>query len=645
MKRAALAALLLACSAPGARAAFDDLGAGARATGMGNAFVPVADDAYAIYYNPAGLGLLERPQFTAAYSKLYLGLTDGSDLSTSFLGYAQPLDEGRQGTLGTAWNSLALNNSLYRENTLFLSYGRRWFSQPDYGDLYAGLSLKYLESGFGTFDESANATLAGSIAKSGQADPLLSQHQSQSAFDADLGLLYRFGTHYAVGLSAIHVPQPNVAFDPAASDRLPLITKFGFDYRSLLSNLVAEVDTQRSPAGTRDQTLTVAAERWFPQLFLGGFGVRGGLGLGSRDYRQLSVGVSYRTKRLQFDYSFGIPVNSVASPAGDHRLAMSFRFGRTLDEEESLDLVLDAMRQLKASRVARHEVAEASLSAQQKAVLEEYLAQVRGLLNSAQYQEAFNKLSLALALAPQDPQLTSQYGRLNLVAQQIPSLPQYKTDPLQAALHEGLLDYLSGRDAQAVQKVSYALSLKPADHEFDSFLAQLETGTGIRRTPTPQVPAPGYRIAERLTRANSAIQDGNYDKAIELSLAVVKDEPGNAAAWEYLGTAYFARKDYDASLQAWQKALAYETNPDIRTAIRGYLRSASRAKQRLVRPAVGEPPALSAQERQALFDQGIDSYTRREFQKARAAFERILQAAPDDIEAQKALLRVKEELP
>ena len=41
---------------------YNFLGAGARANGMGDAFVAVADDATAIFWNPAGLFLLDRPE-------------------------------------------------------------------------------------------------------------------------------------------------------------------------------------------------------------------------------------------------------------------------------------------------------------------------------------------------------------------------------------------------------------------------------------------------------------------------------------------------------------------------------------------------------------------------------------------------------
>ncbi|MCE5300051.1 MAG: hypothetical protein LLG37_04155 [Spirochaetia bacterium] len=67
------AALLLAVSAlfganPGTPGAFIDIGT-AKAGGMGNAFVAIADDASAIFYNPAGLTQQEYREFSFMYCK------------------------------------------------------------------------------------------------------------------------------------------------------------------------------------------------------------------------------------------------------------------------------------------------------------------------------------------------------------------------------------------------------------------------------------------------------------------------------------------------------------------------------------------------------------------------------------------------
>jgi len=65
--------LFLLASCLTAHAAFEDLGIGARAVGMGSSFVAISNDASAMYYNPAGLTQLTRPELLTAGSKLYMG--------------------------------------------------------------------------------------------------------------------------------------------------------------------------------------------------------------------------------------------------------------------------------------------------------------------------------------------------------------------------------------------------------------------------------------------------------------------------------------------------------------------------------------------------------------------------------------------
>jgi len=81
--------------------AFLRIGVGARALGMGGAFVALADDATAIYWNPAGLTYLKSGEFTSMY-------TDQFGLGTrfSFVAYAQPLGENKGLAIGVMHLSL-----------------------------------------------------------------------------------------------------------------------------------------------------------------------------------------------------------------------------------------------------------------------------------------------------------------------------------------------------------------------------------------------------------------------------------------------------------------------------------------------------------------------------------------------------------
>lgn len=657
MRGALRAAALLALVAAPARAAFEDLGAGARAPGMGNAFAATADDVYATYYNPAGLGLLERPQLGTSYTVLFPGLKDASNLSASFIGYAQPLAEGRRGTLATAWNSFTLN-SLYREDSLYLGYGRRWLEFGGRGELYGGANLKYLRSSFGSFPEAGSAVPTGGLVGGGRYDPVLSGPRSRSAFDSDAGLLYRLGKNYSAGLGVMHVNSPDVAFTGGASDRLSPAVKLGLGYRSLISNLAVEYGTQKAPTGTRDQTFTAAAERWFPKLFLGDIGLRGGLSVGARDYKQLSAGLSYRTRRMSVDYALTLPVGGVAAAISSHRVALTFRFGRATEDEETLEMVLEAMKQVKAGERVVLPGRDGPAGGSSLA-FDEALGQARALEARASYAAALERFALALTLAPADKALVERYARLSFVSSHFQQLPDYQNDPAQASLHLGILNYLAGDNVSAVHKVSSALLIAPEPggpdpgrKEIEEFLSRLEAAAGIKRTLFTGAKAPDQRSTVNLARAHAALEDGRYDEAVSLSREVLRVEPDNAAAWENLGTAYFALKDFDGSLEAWKRAYELEKSPRLRAAIKDTLRKVSRAREkqpavraRRAAPPLPDRPALTPQEAQALYNKAVDQYVRREFAAAKELLEKILAADPGNEPAQKALRRVKEEMP
>lgn len=84
-----LLALLAALPAGAAEtASFLDIGAGARALGMGGAYTALADDASALYWNPAGLSELEKREFTASHAELF------GSTRLDFLAYAHPTAQG-----------------------------------------------------------------------------------------------------------------------------------------------------------------------------------------------------------------------------------------------------------------------------------------------------------------------------------------------------------------------------------------------------------------------------------------------------------------------------------------------------------------------------------------------------------------------
>jgi len=79
------------------------LGVGGKALGMGGAFVSIADDASAGYYNPAGLSQLQRKELVLMHSETF-----GSLLNHDFLGFVLPLkNRGFKQTLAFSLMSLS----------------------------------------------------------------------------------------------------------------------------------------------------------------------------------------------------------------------------------------------------------------------------------------------------------------------------------------------------------------------------------------------------------------------------------------------------------------------------------------------------------------------------------------------------------
>lgn len=73
-------------------AKFLSIGAGSRAVAMGGAFVAVADDATAMYWNVGGLPQVKRPELLVNYTKWI------ADIDFTFVGFVLPVS--RVGTLG-----------------------------------------------------------------------------------------------------------------------------------------------------------------------------------------------------------------------------------------------------------------------------------------------------------------------------------------------------------------------------------------------------------------------------------------------------------------------------------------------------------------------------------------------------------------
>lgn len=307
-------------------ASFEDVGAGARAVALGGAFTAVANDPYAMAYNPAGLALVRRQELVGSYGLLQTGLGGKSSINASYFAYAYPISY-KAGNFGISWQQLSLADR-YSERAIALGYGK-WVSQR----WIVGANVKHLNL---SIEPPEGVTLRGGARRTDIQDPVFASGNSRSNISLDLGTLYRIRANYVLGFSLQNINEPNMAISDSGSDPVKRTVRGGLMYHEKTFGLMNEIVT-RQFAASRDYTYTLGAEKFFGvgrkdnRVFL-----RGALSYGTRSYRQFSVGVGYKTEAINLDYSFVIPLGelSYGMAGGGHRISLSLRFGKTVVEPD-----------------------------------------------------------------------------------------------------------------------------------------------------------------------------------------------------------------------------------------------------------------------------------------------------------------------
>ncbi len=140
--------------------AFDDRYPSARASGMSNAFVAVANDAWASYYNPAGLAQISERQLGLAYQRPF----GYSFFNAVFGSVVLPLS-ARYGSAGIMVDNFGVNyegESLSQETTVGFSHGF-YLLNDIHTSLSVGYNLKYYYWRLGESVDGRNLGSAGAL--------------------------------------------------------------------------------------------------------------------------------------------------------------------------------------------------------------------------------------------------------------------------------------------------------------------------------------------------------------------------------------------------------------------------------------------------------------------------------------------------
>jgi len=303
IRRILLTALILAVLSPLAFAGDDggtesvfNLGAGARAMGMGNAYSAVAEDATAVYYNPAGMPYISSQQVSFLHTILF------ESTIYDYIAYVNPYS--RNGAFGIAAMRIGTDDIERRDE--YTDLGRFSASRMQFLLSYGHRFGKRFSSGL-------NLKLA---------------HQSIDDYSA-----YGYGLDLAGRVNIMENLYGGLLLQDIVGARMKLASVKERTPFTIRTGLAYKLKTDKLPlSGTvaldldKPENRNVKLRTGLEVVHNSGLSIRGGY---DRDNFTLGLGIVYQ--KLDFDYAYKF----IDHLSDSHRFSLSFRFGITRTERRA----------------------------------------------------------------------------------------------------------------------------------------------------------------------------------------------------------------------------------------------------------------------------------------------------------------------
>jgi len=577
---------------------FTRQGVGARALGIAGSFAGIADDAGTIYWNPAGLSLLIKPELTLNHITLF------ADTSNDFVGYGMPLKN--LGALGAGYLRQASGNFQRRETpfdtpTTFaitnsmLQLGWAINLPPAYtskiipGQISLGLGVKNIVQQIDTV--------------------------SGSGAGADLGLLYRHGKDFSVGVVVSNILPPSVTLVskavsfPRVLDIAPAYTRFiGKDLKATLAARTNYYGGRFHPGG--------GSELWY----LNRVALRAGI-----EAKGISLGIGARLSNYQLDYA--ILLHEIAP---SHIISFSIKFGMTAAE-----LAEEIKRGMK--RLDRDEA---------KRVAHSYYLEGLNLAKDGNLTAAVSNLEKSDLLDPANEQVEKKLEEFKAeLARQLNR---------QVAGTSAILarqQYQQGNLLVSLEYWKAVLQLDPANEEARQATKKIKSRLGsqeramLARTQRDII---DVKISQFLARARGLMEQGLLVEAVAEVKKALQEESGHKQSKRLLAELKQAMREKADQLSG--QAAQADKKKDFKTAIAAYqailqmfpnsptikekLKAAQAAMYGVVKPEFKK-------EAERLYYSAVDQYLKKQYQESSRTLSRIFELDPGNEGALKLKAKVE----
>lgn len=282
---------------------------GARAAGIGNAFVGIADDSNCMTFNVAGLAIVGRQEIQALYAKPFMGVenVELGFLSLKYVGTIKGL-----GKIGLVVDQFDAGSGLYKEFSYGIGIADLVYKMQDGTKIFAGAKVKYIGHSY-SYDETLKSY------SEIYGDPVVSKGNAKSAVAADVGILAK-KDFITVGISAENINQPDLGL--YYEDKVPMLIRIGGSYFVPKQNLTlaAEVDLRQQNYGENSMNYGFGVEYEVKKNIF----VRGGYST-----KSISLGGGFFTP-MQEKYLLGIDaaylINSGEISGNDMQVTVKLRW-------------------------------------------------------------------------------------------------------------------------------------------------------------------------------------------------------------------------------------------------------------------------------------------------------------------------------
>jgi tetratricopeptide (TPR) repeat protein len=472
----------------GTRSLFN-FGFGARAMGLGNAFVALADDPTAVYWNTAGLDHIYRQSVTLFHASLYGGAL------YDFIGYAYPtLDIG---TFAAGLARIGVGDIIETDKNNW-DFGGNTFSMEKYR-LYFGYGLRL------PWDLSGG--LAIKVERSAFTGTVRYGDDIGVGIGLDLGIMYRptfsnssYLRDWSVGINVQNLFSPQIK-EGRQADILPLSLKFGL-MRTIRfvgggNGLNVLLDLDMSP--DTDIGFSFGTEYSYKGM--------GKVRLGYNN-TGIALGAGVEYSMFQIDYAFNNPsTDGILDPI--HRISLSVNFGMNRDE---MFEIVEELRRIEEERIIT-EIREAD----KQKFIADHLQKADAYFQEKSYLDAIVEYQQVIGADPFHQHAKIMLDSANLSLDQ--ELEQRQNQAIVAALDKDRAE----ADRQFIEEHYNKGRLFLDKKQYTEAL--IEFNLALERDPDNQTVRSGIRTTNRrlgedinslVRRARSEFEKQNYSEALRL---------------------------------------------------------------------------------------------------------------------------------